>query len=77
MKAEQLQAIKEQYDNMDWESFRENAGELITREIDIYNDVVIDGVPALIAEVERLNALLQKIGGDIAEHTAKTLRKLQ
>ena len=34
-------------------------------------------IPALVAEVERLNALLQEIGGDIAEHTAKTLRKLQ
>lgn len=45
---------------MDWEYFRENAGDLLTDEIDIYNTVVIEGVPALIAEVERLNKELNK-----------------
>lgn len=46
---------------MDWEDFRENAGDLITREIDIYNTVVIEGVPALVAEVERLHQALEKV----------------
>ena len=54
--AEQLKVIKEEYSNMDWDDFRENAGDLITREIEIYDAVVIDGVPALVAEVERLQA---------------------
>lgn len=61
MKQEQLNAIKEEYSNMDWEDFRENAGDLITREIEIYNNVVIEGVPALLAEVERLREALEKI----------------
>lgn len=57
MNAERLQAIKENYENMNWDDFRENAGVLLQREIDIYDAVVIEGVPALIAEVERLQAL--------------------
>lgn len=61
MYQKQFDAIKEEYSNMDWEDFRENAGDLITREIDIYNTVVIEGVPALVAEVERLRKAL---GGD-------------
>ncbi|AVK98868.1 hypothetical protein LSP03_19690 [Lysinibacillus sphaericus] len=60
MNQEQLNAIKKEYSNMDWEYFRENAGDLLTDEIDIYNTVVIEGVPALIAEVERLNKELNK-----------------
>ncbi len=61
MNHKQLNAIKEEYSNMDWEDFRENAGDLITREIDIYNTVVIEGVPALVAEVERLHQALEKV----------------
>lgn len=58
MNTEQLNAIKKEYSNMNWEDFRENAGDLLTDEIDIYNTVVIDGVPVLIAEVERLREAL-------------------
>lgn len=61
MYQKQFDAIKEEYSNMDWEDFRENAGDLITREIDIYNTVVIEGVPALVAEVERLRKALEKV----------------
>ena len=58
MNQKQLDVIKEEYNNMNWEDFRENAGDLITREIEIYNTVVIEGVPALLAEVERLREAL-------------------
>lgn len=58
MNQKQFNAIKEEYSNMDWEDFREGAGDLLTREFDIYNTVVIEGVPALIAEVERLQKRL-------------------
>lgn len=61
MDQKQFDAIKEEYSNMDWEDFRENAGDLITREIEIYDTVVIEGVPALLTEVERLREALQTI----------------
>ena len=57
MTEEQLQVIKEEYSNMDWDDFRENAGDLMDREIDIYNNVVVMGVPTLITEVERLKRI--------------------
>lgn len=61
MDQKQFNAIKEEYSNMDWEDFRESAGDLLTREVDIYNTVIIEGVPALIAEVERLHQALAKV----------------
>lgn len=60
MRQKQIDSIKEEYSNMNWEDFRENAGDLITREIDIYNTVVIEGVPALLEEIERLQIELTK-----------------
>lgn len=65
MNEQQLQAIKEEYNNMDWEEFRENAGDLTQREIDIYDTVVIEGLPTLIVEVEKLHDTFNEIKLDI------------
>lgn len=61
MTEQELQAVKNNYGSTDWESFRDDAGDLLQIEIDIYDAVVIEGIPALIAEVERLRGALKTI----------------
>ena len=60
----QLQAIKERAERVD--PNRYDANNIFHSQLD---------VPALIAEVERLRELVNEIAGDVAEHTANTLRK--
>ena len=49
-----MEHIKSAYENMSWEDYRDNAGDLNEREIEIYDTVVIEGVPAPLHEVEKL-----------------------
>lgn len=55
-----LEEIKENYGNMDWEDFRDCYSEgMLQEEMDIYDKTLLEDVPALIAEVERLRNIEQ------------------
>lgn len=64
-----LAEIQDNYESMDWEDFRDAAGDLTSREIEIYDKTLLEDVPALIEEVSKLKALVVDIyNEDLPEH---------
>lgn len=64
-----LTEIQDNYESMDWEGFRDAAGDLTSREIEIYDKTLLEDVPALIEEVSKLKALVVDIyNEDLPEH---------
>lgn len=64
-----LAEIQDNYESMDWEDFRDAAGDLTSLEIEIYDKTLLEDVPALIEEVSKLKALVVDIyNEDLPEH---------
>lgn len=54
-----LEEIKENYDSMNWEDFRDCAGDLVQREIDIYDKAIINDFPKMLKEIKKLRKALE------------------